>query len=366
MFLKKIALINFKNYENSELEFSPKINCFAGDNGVGKTNMLDAIHYLCLCKSYFNPVDTENIAYDKEFAVIQGEFDIDGKTDEIYCGIQRSKRKIFKKNKKEYSKLADHIGLLPVVMISPLDYELILDGGEERRKFMNSVISQYDRDYLNVMIRFNKIIAQRNKLLKEQDNSSFSRDTLEIYNEEIAFAGDLIYSKRKEFTGKLIPIFQKYYNFISGEKEAVELIYQSQLEHGKYSELLNRSAGKDKILQYTTVGPHRDDLVLNLFGHNIRKTGSQGQQKTYLLALKLAQFDFIKEIKDRMPVLLLDDVFDKFDETRVRQIIKLVAEDQYGQIFITHTNLERIKSVLNEIPVEHKLFLVSQGKMEVI
>ncbi len=366
MYLRKLGLVNFKNYENVELEFSPRINCFVGGNGVGKTNLLDAVHYLCLCKSYFNSADTESILYGSEFSVIQGEFDIKGKAEEIYCGIRRDKRKIFKRNKKEYTKLSDHIGLLPLVMISPLDSALILDGGEERRKFINHVIVQYDRHYLEMLIRLNRIIAQRNKLLKDISEKGVDEDTLEIYDDQLAEAGEHVFRVRREFTEQLVPVFQKYYDFISGNIEEVQLVYQSQLADGNYKNLLLNSREKDRLYRYTTVGPQKDDLMLNLFGHTIKNAGSQGQQKTYLVALKFAQFDFIREVSGKLPVLLLDDVFDKFDELRVKQIIKLVSEEKFGQIFITHTNKDRMKAVLEDIHVEHRLFEVAGGKVNVL
>ncbi|MFO7655562.1 MAG: DNA replication and repair protein RecF, partial [Bacteroidales bacterium] len=343
MYLKKLEIVNFKNYENAGFEFSPRINCFVGDNGVGKTNILDAIHYLCLCKSYFNAVDSENILYNAEFSVIQGEFDAEDKKEEIYCGLQRDKRKIFKRNKKEYPKLSDHIGLLPLVMISPLDAALILDGGEERRKFMNNVIVQYNKPYLENVIGLNRLLAQRNKLLKDMAERGRDDGTIEIYDEQLAVLGEKIFGERKDFTTRLVPVFQSYYDFISGHAEKVELVYQSQLADAGYKELLVKSAAKDKILRYTSAGPHKDDLVLKLFGHNIKKSGSQGQQKTYLVALKFAQFDFIHEVTGKVPLLLLDDVFDKFDEQRVKQLIELVSQPKFGQIFITHTNRERMK-----------------------
>lgn len=366
MYLKKLGLINFKNYSNAELEFCPKINCFVGGNGVGKTNLLDAIHYLSLCKSYFNPVDIENILYGSEFSVIQGTFQLNDKNEEIYCALQRDKRKIFKRNKKEYQRLSEHIGLLPLVMISPMDTALILDGGEERRKFMNQVIVQYDNHYLETIIKLNRIIAQRNKLLKDMADGRNDYDTLDVFDFQLAETGEVVWQKRKEFTEKLIPVFQQYYNFISGTTEKVALIYHSHLSEGNYADLLKSSREKDRSFTYTTTGPHKDDLVLNLFDHNIKKSGSQGQQKTYLVSLKLAQFDFIHEVCGKFPILLLDDIFDKFDEKRVKQIIKLVAEHRFGQIFITHTNKERMMAVLENIDAEHKLFNVSYGKVELI
>ena len=362
MNLQKLSLINFKNYEHTDLLFSSKLNCFIGNNGVGKTNIFDAIYYMCLCKSYFNSVDRQNIRHTEELAVIQAVFMLNEKNEEIYCGISKNKRKIFKRNKKEYTKLSDHVGLFPVVMISPADTNLILDGSEDRRKFINGVIVQYDKNYLEDIIKYNKLIEQRNKLLKNiafTDNSQ--EDTIEIYDEQIIPVGERIFEKRLDFTKKLIPVFQKYYDFISSGKENVELIYQSQLAKGDFKSQLTQSRDKDKALQFTSVGIHKDDLALNLQGYNIKKIGSQGQQKTYLVALKLAKFDFIKEITGNKPILLLDDIFDKFDESRVKQIIKLVSDENFGQIFITHTNKNRMKAVLKEIPVSHKLFFIKNG-----
>jgi len=342
MLLQKLSLVNFKNYEQTNLEFSSGLNCFVGNNGVGKTNILDAIYYLCLCKSNFNSVDSQNIKINNEFAVIQGEFVLNEKKEEIYCGIRKNKRKVFKRNKKEYIKFSDHIGLFPVVMISPADSNLILDGSEERRKFINGVIVQYDKNYLQDIIRYNKLIEQRNKLLKNIASSNDQQeDTLEIYDEQIIPAGESIFEKRLNFTKKLIPVFQKYYEFISSGKEKVDLFYQSQLTEGNFRDQLLKSKKKDKILQFTSVGIHKDDLILNLQGLNIKKIGSQGQQKTYLVALKLAKFDFIKEITGISPILLLDDNF--------------------GQIFVTHTNEKRMKAVLKDIQVNYRLFFISDG-----
>lgn len=362
MFLQKLSLVNFKNYGQTDLIFSSKLNCFIGYNGVGKTNIFDAIYYLCLCKSYFNSIDSQNIKHKEEFAVIQGEFVHNKKNEEIYCGLRKSKRKVFKRNKKEYTKLSDHIGLFPVVMISPADSNLILDGSEERRRFINGVIVQYDKEYLHDIVRYNKLIGQRNKLLKSIFASGSSQeDTLEVYNEQLIPVAERIFEKRQNFTQKLIPVFQKYYDFISSGKEKVDLIYQSQLSAGNFREHLLQSEERDKILQFTSVGIHKDDLILNLHNLNIKKIGSQGQQKTFLVALKLAKFDFIREITGMKPILLLDDIFDKFDESRVRKIIQLVSDENFGQIFITHTNEKRMKAVLKDIKVDYRLFFINDG-----
>jgi DNA replication and repair protein RecF len=364
MFLQTISLLNFKNFEEVEISFSPRINCFVGNNGVGKTNILDAIHYLCLCKSYFNPVDTQNIRHNCEFSIIQGNFNAEGKTDEIYCSIHRNRNKIFKRNKKEYNRLAEHIGTYPVVMISPEDSSLIIEGSEERRRFLNTVISQYDKTYLEDMITYNKILSQRNKLLKDfQVNQSYDEDMLGVYDNQMLFPAKRIFARRAEYIQRMIHVFKKYYNFIAPEIEDIDLQYQSQLEGNDLEILLGDSRQKDRILQYTTVGIHKDDLILRLNGHPMKRTGSQGQQKTFLVTLKLAQFDFIKEMNKTIPLLLLDDVFDKFDESRVRQIIKLVSDDHFGQIFITHTDEDKMKSILEDMDTDFRLFHICKGKI---
>jgi DNA replication and repair protein RecF len=360
MYLENLHLVNFKNLSQAEFSFSQGINCIIGENGVGKTNILDAIHYLCLCKSYFNPVDTQNIMHEEDFAVIQGDFDLEGIKDEIYCGIQRNKYKIFKRNKKEYGRLADHIGLLPVVMISPEDYGLITEGSDERRKFLNSVISQYDRLYLDDIIEYNRILVQRNKLLKSSYTPDTGEEMLQVYDIKMAEHGKRIFEKRTDFAKRLVPIFKGYYKLIAPEHEEVDLIYQSQLAAGDFVEMLTRFRGKDFIMQYTTAGIHKDDIILNLNGHHMKKTASQGQQKTFLVSLKFAQFDFIRERNNIMPILLLDDVFDKFDDNRVRQIMKIVAGRNFGQIFITHTDEHKMRSILGEVAADYRIFRVSR------
>jgi len=360
MYLKDLSLINFKNYSQTELNFSPKINCFIGSNGIGKTNLLDAIYYLSMCKSYLNPVDSQNVRYDEEFFVLQGDYFLNDKHENIYCGLKKNKKKQFKRNKKEYQKLSDHIGLLPVVMISPTDNSLILEGSEERRKFMDSVISQYDKVYLDNLIRYNRALVQRNKLLKDfYQQRTFDEDTLEIWDEQLIVLGEKIYNVRVKFVEELIPIFQEYYTRISGNQEKVELIYDSKLHEGDFRDILKSAQEKDRVVQHTSVGVHKDDLILNLEKHPIKKAGSQGQQKTFLVSLKLAQFDFIKLISGFKPILLLDDIFDKFDRNRVRQIIELVAENHFGQIFVTDTSQERLEEILKDINIPHSFFMIN-------
>lgn len=360
MFLRNLSLVNFKNYDQVEIEFSSRINCFVGANGVGKTNILDSIHYLALCKSYFNAVDSQNIKHNADFSVIQGEFENNGEQEIIYCGIQKNKQKQFRRNKKEYPRLSEHIGLIPLVMISPADSSLILDGGEERRKFINGVISQYDRLYLNNIMSYNRVLTQRNKFLKDiSARNSSDLAMLEVYDDQLCDYGEDIFKKREEFVQELIPVFARFYSYVSGDREEVSLEYRSQLHDDKFSDLLKKNKQKDQILQYTTVGIHRDDLEMNLEGYPLKKVGSQGQQKTYQLALKLGKFEFIRQVSGKVPILLLDDVFDKFDHQRVEQIVRLVSENDFGQIFITDTDEARLKSILERIGIESKVFMIN-------
>ncbi len=360
MHLSGISLVNFKNYDQLELSFSQKINCFVGDNGTGKTNLLDAIYYLSLTKSYFNSVDTHNIRHGEEHFLIQGEYLRDELTEKIHCGVQKGKSKQFRRNKKDYTRLSEHIGLLPVVMISPADSALITEGSDERRKFMNAVISQFDHEYLESQMRYNRALGQRNVLLKDfHRKGNFQREALEVWDDQLHLYGKYIHGKRQEFVQDMIPIFQEYYNSVSEGREEIGLEYHSQLNDRELADLLREHEEKDRILQYTTAGIHKDDLVMSLSGYPIKRIGSQGQQKTFLVALKLAKYDFIKKVNGFHPILLLDDVFDKFDARRVRQIIRLVAEHEFGQIFITDTNRERIKEILSELSIDYKLFQVA-------
>lgn len=360
MHLKSLSLVNFKNYEQIDLPLSEKINCFVGENGVGKTNILDAVHYLSLCKSNLNPVDTQNMTYEKEFCVVQGIFDRLGKEENIYCGIRKQRKKQFKRNQKEYQRLSEHIGLIPLVMISPADSILINGGSEERRKFMNGVIAQYSRVYLDNLIQYNRALAQRNRLLKDfASRKEFNPEMLEVWDEQLIRYGEPIYEERIQFVKELLPVFSRYYAHVSGEREKVILSYETQLHHKGYREGLVDSHEKDRIIQYSTFGIHKDDLGMKLGEYSLKKHGSQGQQKTFLVALKLAEFEFIRKLTEIPPILLLDDIFDKFDSQRVEQIIKLVAENHFGQIFITDTNEQRLLGILKEIPAEHRVFRIA-------
>ena len=357
MILKSLSLINYKNFDSASFDFDSKINCLVGHNGVGKTNVLDSIYHLSFGKSYFNPVTSQNINHHSDFFVIEGHLEKNDREEQILVSAKRGYKKVIKRNNKPYEKFSEHIGFIPAVMISPGDRDLILEGSDTRRKFIDGVISQSDQIYLNTLINYGKVLAQRNALLKFfAANSKFDRDTLEIYNEQMTSFGNILYQKRKSFLNDFIPIFNKRYAEITQQKELVSLTYKSQLDEKPLKELLEENLQKDMALQYTSVGIHKDDLSFEIDGHPIKKFGSQGQQKSFLIALKLAQFDFIKNISNAKPLLLLDDIFDKLDEQRVAHIVSLVAEDELGQIFISDTHADRTEKVVKESNQSYKIF----------
>ena len=361
MILKRISILNYKNLEQVELNFSSKMNCFFGLNGMGKTNLLDAIYYLSFCKSSTNPIDSQNIRHDQDFFVVQGFYEMeDGTPEEIYCGLKRRQKKQFKRNKKEYTRLSDHIGFVPLVMVSPSDSDLIAGGSEERRRFMDVVISQYDKEYLDALIRYNKALAQRNTLLKAEQEPE--GELFEVWEEMMASAGEIVHRKRAEFISEFIPIFQSFYSYISQDKEKVDLIYESHAKDASLLDILRENRFRDRIMGYSLRGIHKDELNMLLGDFSIKREGSQGQNKTYLIALKLAQFDFLKRTgSNTTPLLLLDDIFDKLDASRVEQIIKLVAGDSFGQIFITDTNREHLDKILSKTEQDYKIFSVDAG-----
>jgi DNA replication and repair protein RecF len=364
MRLHKISLVNFKNYAQMNLVFHPKINCFVGNNGMGKTNLLDAIHYLSFCKSFFNPIDSHNIRYDQGFFMIQGDFELHGAKEEIYCAIKRNQKKQFKRNQKEYERLSEHIGLFPLVMISPSDAELITGGSEIRRKFIDSIITQFDKDYLDKLISYNHVLSQRNALLKQfSESRSFDSLALEIWDDQLIIYGNGIHQRRKKFMAEFIPVFERNYQFISESREPVSLVYESSLHERDFKSLLLSSLEKDRVMQYTTAGVHRDDLDFELQSQSLKKFASQGQQKSYLLALKLAQFEIIKNIKRYPPLLLLDDIYDKLDENRFRKLIELVSSEAYGQVFITDTHAQRIEQLFQNNPTGFSIFHVNNAEI---
>jgi DNA replication and repair protein RecF len=362
MYIQELSVVNFKNIEHADFQFSNGLNCLIGNNGAGKTNLLDSIYYLSFCKSFLNSVDGQNIRFNQDFFMIQGKYSRLDSDETIYCGLKRNQKKIIKRNQKEYKKLSEHIGLLPLIIVTPSDTNLISGGSEERRRFVDSVISQYDSVYLENLIRYNRALLQRNNLLKRfAETKSFQPEALEVWDDQLVKHGDHIFAVRKDFLQKIQPVFQKYYELISGGNESISLDLQSDLANQNFGQLLKDVVGKDLMLQYSSVGIHKDDFDFGLEGYPIRKFGSQGQKKTYLVALKLAQFDFMKEISGLTPILLLDDIFDKLDKNRVEQIVKLVADEHFGQIFITDTNREHLDQMLDSLETESRIFTIHNG-----
>ena len=362
MRLNSLSIINYKNLREADLVFSPKINCFIGNNGMGKTNLLDAIYYLSFCKSHSNSIDSQNILHDADFFVVQGKYEIGDAVEEIYCGMKRRSKKQFKRNKKDYERLADHIGLLPLVLVSPCDAMLIADGSDERRKFIDGVISQYNKTYLSELLQYNNALKQRNALLKLE--TQVDESLFEIWEEQMAVHGQYIHTQRKEFISQFIPIFQQFYSFISGGNEQISLSYLSQYD--KYESVLERvreTRQRDLALGYSTCGIHKDELEMLLDGYPIKRVGSQGQNKTYLISMKLAQFNFLKQVHKMPPILLLDDIFDKLDSERVKKIIELVSGDSFGQIFITDTNHRHLDQILAQLKQEARIFQIENGKV---
>lgn len=357
MYLKKISLFNYKNFPEATFEFEGKINCFVGKNGIGKTNVLDAIYHLAYGKSYFNPLAVQNIKHGEDFFVIDAEFVKNERTEQIVCSLKKGQKKILKRNGKAYDKFSDHIGFIPLVIISPADRDLIVEGSETRRKFMDSVISQSNPEYLQKLIQYQKVMSQRNALLKYFAlNHVFEKDTLAIYNEQLDAFGSYIFEKRKDFIAEFIPIFNKHHFTIAGNEESVQIVYESHLFQKDLLSLFQENINKDRALQYTSVGTHKDDLAFEIDGHLIKKFGSQGQQKSFLIALKLAQFEFLKKQSGVKPLLLFDDIFDKLDENRVAKIVEMVNSATFGQLFISDTHPERTEAIVKSTQQPYQIF----------
>ncbi len=363
MYLKHLSLINFKNIESVQLRLSSGVNCFIGPNGAGKTNLLDAIYYMSFCKSYFNPVDSQSIMHGQDFFVIQGNYNLGDQEEKIYCGFKKGQKKQFKRGKKEYEKLSNHIGLLPLVMISPQDERLIVEGSEQRRRYIDSVISQYDKSYLDNLIRYNKLIAQRNAYLKSLKSlTKENHNMLDVWDFQLVALGQDICKARKSFLDELKPVFHHIYGFIADSEENVEFDYKSHLLDPEFEAILKENREKDVVLGYSTKGIHRDDIDFKIDGYSIKKTGSQGQKKTFLIALKIGQYRFLEQLKNRKPILLLDDIFDKLDNNRGDRLIELVGGEDFNQIFITDTQLSRIKPVLERLNKGSAIFEVKRGE----
>ncbi len=365
MILKKLSILNYKNIADVQLLLSPKFNCFIGQNGAGKTNVLDAVYFLSFCHSAQTTQDSLVIRHDEPFFVLEGEYDEDVS---IYCGMKRGTKKHFRRGKKEYKRLSEHIGLIPLVMISPDDTLLIEGGSEERRRLLDLAIAQLNRPYMESLNRYNKALQQRNTLLKAEDKEP-DPDVLDILEEQMAAEGEYIYGQRQHYVTLITPYFQQYYTAIAEGHEQVDLRYTSHCQRGPLLETIRRDRAKDRAVGYSLHGIHRDDLEILLDGHPMRREGSQGQRKTFVIALKLAQYDYLKRSRQTpqtMPILLLDDIFDKLDAQRVEQIVKLVAGEEFGQIFITDTNRDHLDQILSQSHFDHKLFRVDNGGITVI
>ena len=367
MILKNISIINYKNIKAANLELSSNINCLIGHNGVGKTNFLDAIYYLSFCRSAYNSVDSQVITHDEGFFMLEGNYmnDEGGDMENIYCGMKRGTKKHFKRNKKEYKRLSQHIGLIPLIFVSPADISLIEGGSEERRKLMDVVISQYDYSYIEALANYNKALQQRNALLKMEEEPDMA--LMEIWEQEMARNGELLYQKRDAFIRELVPVFQQIYQHISGNREEVKLKYISHCQRGPLLEIIQRDRFKDRAVGYSLHGVHRDDLEMLIGEYQMKREGSQGQNKTFVLALKLAQFSFLKRtVSNTTPLLLLDDIFDKLDAQRVEAIVELVSGENFGQIFITDTNRDHLDQILNNMNDDYKIFSVEGGEINLI
>lgn len=363
MILKQLSILNFKNIVQADLDFSDNINCFIGNNGMGKSNLLDAIYYLSFCKSFTHVVDSQNIRHGEDFFMLQGMYERNGSPETLSCGIRRRQKKSFKRNKKEYERLSDHIGFAPLVMVSPSDTSLIQGGSEERRRFIDIVISQWDKPYLETLICYNKALEQRNTLLRQEVSDPM---LYEIWEEQMAHAARIVYDTRRRFLEAFIPVFDRFYNLIAGGNERVTLAYRSHLSEGDLLQQLAASRSRDLILGYTTKGIHRDDMEMSLGEYPMKRIGSQGQCKTYLIALKLAQYDFLSHNGNTTPILLLDDLFDKLDSERVERIMQLVSSDIFGQIFITDTNREYLDSIVKRTTSDHRLYQVANGEFTIM
>ncbi len=358
MYLEKISLLNFKNITQEELAFCPGINCLVGDNGAGKTNVVDAVYYLSMCKSSLQMTDGQSIRHGADFFLVEGRYSSDaGRREQVVCSFSRKGGKVLKRNGKEYDRLADHVGLIPAVIVSPADSALISDAADERRRYLNAFISQLDRAYLTALMRYNAVLAERNRLLKMQPDETM----LAIYDRQLVEHGNCIHARRREFAARLQPLVAEYYRRLSDDREQVELLYRSELNERPFEEVLHDARQKDLVNEFTTAGIHRDDLTLRIGGYPLRKYGSQGQQKSFLIALKLAQYAIVAAEKGERPILLLDDLFDKLDAGRVEQLIRLVADDAFGQIFITDCNPTRLRTILDRAGGSYTLFTVSNG-----
>lgn len=364
MQIKHLSILNFKNIKEAELSFSPGLNCFVGNNGEGKTNVLDAIHYMAFCKSHTNSIDSQNINHEADFFMIQASCQEEGLSNEISCAVKRRLKKTFTCDGKEYDKLSMHIGKIPLVLISPSDEELIREGSDERRRFMDMVIAQYDHAYMDALIAYNRAMTQRNTLLKDDNGADFDDSLYEVYETKMAMEADVIYTKREAFIAAFTPVFEQFYHSISGGKERIRLQYTSHVQSGDLASQLKETRRRDMVLGFSSKGIHKDELLMELDGFPIKRVGSQGQNKSFLIALKLGQYGFLKRNEHMLPILLIDDLFDKLDTERVERIIRLVCGNDFGQLFITDTNKEHLTNMLERMGGDYRFFHVSNGDIQ--
>jgi len=365
VFLDYLRLYNFKNYEEVDVRPDPGINCFLGKNGSGKTNLLDAIHYLSFTKSAINPVDIQNIRFEQQQFLVKGRFSLDGKSKEVMCAFQQGQKKVVKEDNQEYTKFSDHVGKYPVVLITPQDIELIWGGGEQRRRFADTLLSQLDRLYLDSLITYNHLIKQRNSLLRKfSESGQVDQILLESFDHRMCSAGNYIHLKRKNLLTELVPLLKQYYGYIAQESaEAIDIEYKSDLNQGDFATQLKNHVQRDIMLQRTSCGPHRDDFLFQINDAELKKVGSQGQQKSFLISLKLSEFQIIAERRGTKPILLLDDIFDKLDDNRIHHLMKLVAEGMFGQIFITDARQDRSREIFREAGITAKIVVVENGNL---
>ncbi len=369
MHLQTLTLTNFKNYRSQKLGLAPKLNCLTGLNGMGKTNVLDAVYYLCMCKSHFNTTDAHLMLQGEDFLRLEGDFILaEAKKTKIVTKVQPRKLKVFEHDGVAYDKLSEHIGKIPIVMIAPDDTALVTEGSEERRRLMDNTISQLDQTYLHNLLIYNKILEQRNALLKQfAQNHTFNENLLEVYNEQLLVPANYIFKQRQAFAAWLVPVFQDYYKIISGDREQPACAYESKLQQTDFQQLLAENREKDRILQRTTSGIHRDDLVFTFQdGNPAKRFASQGQLKSFLLAIKLAQYEVLRQRTGKTPILLLDDIFDKLDMERVQHLLALLSNDSFGQLFITDTQEERILKAIGTQYADFKHFVVYEGEIKEI
>lgn len=357
MTLDRLILTNFKNYTEADITLCGNVNCFVGNNGAGKTNLLDAVYYLAFCKSYFNPIDSQNIRSGADYFALHGHFG----PDIASCIQRRGQNKQMQWNKKNYKTLAEHIGKIPLVMVSPSDTQLITGGSELRRKFIDGVISQTDRVYLDHLMQYTKALDQRNRLLKQMwDDRLWDEQMVGVWDEQLCRHADYIYSARQRFMVEFTPYFEEYYHWIAGAEEPGIISYQCDTRPLMVQ--LDESRQNDRYAQHTTCGPHKDDIIFEMEVGCVKRFGSQGQQKSFALALKLAQFQYLLAATSQRPILLLDDIFDKLDMLRVEQLIALVGSDRFGQVLLTDTQPGRVQAIFSQLPhLEHLIFNVEKG-----